>query len=93
MKRLRKIAGTPTSDGLTSSPTVLDITGDDMAPGLSLALADGTPLSDDMVVLVGARLGKLDPETRRLLDIPEGEDALAMPKEIYLRGARLMEDG
>ena len=93
MKRLRKITGPPGSDGLTSSPTVLDITDDDTAEGLALRLADGTPLRSDMVVLVGTRLAELDPETRRQLDIPEHEDAFAMPKDIYLRGARLMESG
>lgn len=46
---------------------------------------------DDDVIVQG---GKLDAETRRRLNIPEGEDAIVMPKELYLRGARrLAEDG
>jgi hypothetical protein len=40
---------------------------------------------NDEVILQGR---KLDPETRRRLSIPEGEDAVVMPIEIYLRGAR-----
>lgn len=92
-KRLHKIASPPQSDGLTSCPTVLAITEDDAAPGLKLDLGDDTPLGPDDVVLVGSKLRDLDPETRRQLDIPEGEDAFVMPKEIYLRGARLMEGG
>jgi hypothetical protein len=72
MKSLRKIVGTPGSDGLTSCPTVLC-------------------LGDDDMVLVGY---KLDAETRRRLDIPDGEDAVIMPRELYLKGARrLAEDG
>ena len=45
---------------------------------------------DDEVILQGA---KLDPETRRRLNIPEGEDAIVMPKELYLRGARRVTEG
>jgi hypothetical protein len=71
-KRLWKIAGTPTSDGLNSCPTVIGF-------------------GDDEVILQGA---KLDAETRRRLSIPDGEDAVVMPKDIYLRGARrVMGDG
>ena len=48
-------------------------------------------LGDDDVILQGA---KLDAETRGRLNIPEGEDAAIMPRDIYLKGAkRLMEDG
>jgi hypothetical protein len=48
-------------------------------------------LGDHDVVLQGY---KLDADTRRRLNIPEGEDAIVMPKELYLRGAkRLAEDG
>ena len=45
---------------------------------------------DDDVILQG---GKLDAETRRRLNIPDGEDAIVMPKELYLRGARQVADG
>ena len=31
---------------------------------------------------------KIDTETRARLNIPEGEDAIVMPRELYLRGAR-----
>lgn len=37
--------------------------------------------------------GKLDAETRRRLNIPEGEDAIVMPMELYMRGARNLADG
>jgi hypothetical protein len=48
-------------------------------------------LGEDDVVLQGY---KLDADTRRRLAIPDGEDAIVMPRELYLRGARrLMEDG
>ena len=48
-------------------------------------------LGDDDIVVQGY---KLDADTRRRLNIPEGEDAIVMPKELYLRGARrLAEDG
>jgi hypothetical protein len=46
---------------------------------------------DDEVILQ-ARV--LDAEMRRHLAIPEGEDAVIMPRDLYLRGARrLMEGG
>lgn len=45
---------------------------------------------DDEVILQG---GKLDAETRRRLNIPDGEDAIVMPRELYLRGARQVTDG
>lgn len=46
---------------------------------------------DDIVVLQGM---KLDADMRRELNIPEGEDAVIMPKDIYLRGAQtLTENG
>ena len=45
---------------------------------------------DDEVILQGA---KLDAETRRRLNIPEGEDAIVMPRELYLRGARRLAEG
>jgi hypothetical protein len=47
-------------------------------------------LGDDDVVLQGF---KLDAETRHRLNIPEGEDAIVMPKELYLRGARRLAEG
>jgi hypothetical protein len=47
-------------------------------------------LGDDDVVLQGYRL---DAETRRRLNIPEGEDAVMMPKALYLEGARRLADG
>ena len=47
-------------------------------------------LGDDDVVLQGY---KLDTETRRRLNIPEGEDAIVMPRELYLRGARRLVEG
>lgn len=40
---------------------------------------------DDEVILQGP---KLDRRTRRRLKVPKGEDAIVMPTEIYLRGAR-----
>lgn len=45
---------------------------------------------DDEVIVQGR---KLDPETRARLRIPDGEDAVAMPAEIYLRGARNLTEG
>ena len=36
---------------------------------------------------------KLDAETRRRLNIPEGEDAIMMSRELYLRGARRVAEG
>jgi hypothetical protein len=45
---------------------------------------------DDEVILQGK---KLDAETRRRLNIPEGEDAVVMPKDLYLRGARRLAEG
>lgn len=47
-------------------------------------------LGDDDVVLQGY---KLDAETRHRLNIPEGEDAIVMPRELYLRGARRLAEG
>jgi len=47
-------------------------------------------LGEDDVVLQGY---KLDADTRRRLNIPEGEDAVVMPKELYLRGARRLAEG
>ena len=45
----------------------------------------------DNLVLQGY---KLDDATRRTLGIPDGEDAIVMPKNVFLRGARRMtEDG
>ena len=70
-KRLRKIAGTPGSDGINSCPTVLE-------------------LGDDEVVLQGY---DLDGETRRELNIPAGENAIKMPKALYLEGARRLAEG
>jgi hypothetical protein len=47
---------------------------------------------DSPEVIVQGR--QLDAETRRRLNIPEGEDAVWVPKELYLRGANsLTEDG
>jgi hypothetical protein len=46
---------------------------------------------DDKVILQGR---KLRARTRRRLNIPKGEDAIVMPTELYLKGARrLTEDG
>lgn len=45
---------------------------------------------DDDVILQGP---KLDAGTRRRLNIPEGEDAIVMPRELYLRGAKRVADG
>jgi hypothetical protein len=39
----------------------------------------------DNLVLQGY---KLDGDTRRALNIPDGEDAIVMPKHVFLRGAR-----
>jgi hypothetical protein len=36
---------------------------------------------------------KLDAETRARLNIPEGEDAIVMPKTLYLEGARRVAEG
>ena len=47
-------------------------------------------LGDDDVVLQGYTL---DAETRRRLNIPDGEDAIMMPKALYLEGARRLADG
>lgn len=70
-ERLYKIAGTPGSDGLNSSPTVMG-------------------LGDNDVVVQGYRL---DAETRRRLNIPEGEDAIVMPRTLYVEGARRVAEG
>lgn len=45
---------------------------------------------DDEVIVQG---GKLDTETRRRLNIPDGEDAIVMPRELYMRGASRLADG
>lgn len=45
---------------------------------------------DSEVILQGP---KIDAETRRRLNIPEGEDAIVMPTELYLRGARRVAEG
>lgn len=47
-------------------------------------------LGDDDVVLQGYTL---DAETRRRLSIPDGEDAIMMPKALYLEGARRLAEG
>jgi hypothetical protein len=36
---------------------------------------------------------KLDAETRERLNIPEGEDAIVMPKALYLQGAQRVAEG
>jgi hypothetical protein len=41
----------------------------------------------DEVVLQGY---ELDTETRRMLNIPEGENAVRMPKDVYLNGADVL---
>jgi hypothetical protein len=41
----------------------------------------------DEVVLQGY---ELDTETRRMLNIPEGENAVRMPKDVYLSGADVL---
>jgi hypothetical protein len=46
-------------------------------------------LGDD-VILQGY---ELDAETRQELSIPDGENAVRMPKELYLRGARTLTEG
>jgi hypothetical protein len=46
--------------------------------------------SEDLIIVQGQQL---DAETRRKLNIPDGEDAVVVPKDLYLRGAhRLTED-
>lgn len=46
---------------------------------------------DDDVILVGK---EIDAATRGRLEIPAGENAVVMPRELYLRGARnLTETG
>lgn len=45
---------------------------------------------DNEVILQGP---KLDAETRRRLNIPDGEDAIVMPRELYIRGARRVAEG
>lgn len=45
---------------------------------------------DDEVILVGR---KLDAGTRGRLGIPEGEDAVVMPRELYMRGAGALAEG
>ena len=44
---------------------------------------------DDIVVVQGLTL---DAEMRRELNIPEGEDAVVIAKDIYLRGARTLTE-
>jgi hypothetical protein len=47
-------------------------------------------LGDDEMVLQG---GELDGELRRTLNIPAGENAIRMPKSLYLDGARRLSEG
>jgi hypothetical protein len=47
-------------------------------------------LGEDDVILQGK---KPSATTRRRLKIPRGEDAIVMPKELYLRGARNLAEG
>jgi hypothetical protein len=47
-------------------------------------------LGDNDVVLQGYRL---DAETRHRLNIPEGEDAIVMPRALYVEGARRVAEG
>jgi hypothetical protein len=69
---LRKIVGSPGSDGVNSCPTVMGY-------------------GDDQVVLQGYRLSD---ELRRELNIPDGENAVIMPRAMYVEGARrIVEDG
>jgi hypothetical protein len=90
-KRLYKIAGPPQSDGLNSCPTVIGVTDEERAVAeIELALAGGTPLGTDDMVLQGY---ELDADTRRRLNIPEGENAIVMPKALYLEGARRVAEG
>ena len=44
----------------------------------------------ELVILQGK---KLDAATRKRLNIPDDEDAVMMPRELYLRGARNLESG
>lgn len=47
-------------------------------------------LGEDEVVLQGY---DLDDDTRRELKIPEGENAIRMPKSLYLEGAKRVSEG
>lgn len=68
------------------------IAGPDGSDGLnSCPTVMGIIEDGDNLVLQGY---KLDDGTRQALKIPDGEDAIVMPKYIFLRGARGMtEDG
>jgi hypothetical protein len=71
MERFRKLAGTPSSDGLNTCPTIIGQT------------------DDDKIIVQGLRL---DDETRCALNIPDGEDAVAVPRDLYLRGAAALTE-
>lgn len=48
-------------------------------------------MDDERIIVQGE---ELDDETRQALNIPAGENAVIVPRELYLRGAaRLTEDG
>jgi len=69
--KLRKIVGSPDSDGLNSCPTVIGF-------------------GEDQVVLQGYTISN---ELRRDLNIPAGEDAVIMPRAMYVEGARRIAEG
>lgn len=68
------------------------IAGPDGSDGLnSCPTVMGIVGDGDNLVLQGY---KLDNETRQALRIPDGEDAIVMPRNVFVRGARRMtEDG
>jgi hypothetical protein len=44
---------------------------------------------NDGIIVQGVRL---DDETRRALNIPDGEDAVIVPRDLYLRGAATLTE-
>lgn len=67
------------------------LAGTDGSDGLNTCPTVIEVIDQDRIILQG---NVLDDETRRRLNIPEGEDAIWMPAELFLRGARkLTEDG
>lgn len=67
------------------------IAGSDGSDGInSCPTVMGIEDDGDNLVLQGY---KLDADTRRALSIPDGEDAIVMPKYVFLRGARRVTEG
>jgi len=84
---LFKIAGTSGSDGLNGCPTLMGVSDTDLGGQPTAPVLD---VGDGDLVVQGF---KLSPGDRAALGIPDGEDAVRVPRAIILDGARRLTEG